>query len=363
VQGVTVEFGLWRIDGGLRPVDFVPLIDERRIEDAAEADPKFLGLDVMIIGRQVITEFGTRLDLLAVDADGDLVAIELKRDRTPRDVIAQVLDYGSWLVGLGYDDIVSLYRTYRPDAEFESDFEERFGVSPPEALNTDHHLVVVASRLDAASERIVRYLSDRFGVPVNVVFFRHFRDGDAEYLARTWLITPSEADSRPASKTVRGKREDWNGTDYYVSLGEGPARTWEDCRRYGFISGGGGLWYSNTLKMLSPGDRVFACVPGKGYVGVGEVTGTRTPIADAVVDRQGEQRRLLDLPFNAPNPGVASDSPELSEYIVPVMWIGTRGIADAVWTKGLFANQNTVCKLRNRFTLTHLYDAFGVEPK
>ena len=32
--------------------------------------------------------------------------IELKRDRTPRDVVAQALDYASWVRGLHYEDIV-----------------------------------------------------------------------------------------------------------------------------------------------------------------------------------------------------------------------------------------------------------------
>ena len=46
--------------------------------------------------------------LLAVDAGGDLYAIELNRDRTPREVVAQVLDYGSWVKDLGHEDISAL---------------------------------------------------------------------------------------------------------------------------------------------------------------------------------------------------------------------------------------------------------------
>lgn len=32
-----------------------------------------------------------------MDADGQLVIVELKRDRTPREVVAQILDYASWI--------------------------------------------------------------------------------------------------------------------------------------------------------------------------------------------------------------------------------------------------------------------------
>lgn len=66
--------------------------------DCSSAD--LLGLDVLIIGRQIVTGFGVRIDLLGIDAAGNLVIVELKRDRTPRDIIAQVLDYASWVAAL-----------------------------------------------------------------------------------------------------------------------------------------------------------------------------------------------------------------------------------------------------------------------
>ena len=61
----------------------------------------------------------------------------------------------------------------------------------------------------------------------------------------------------------------WNGQDFYVSLGEGGHRDWDDCVKYGFVSGGQGRWYSQTLQMLFPGARIFAYIPQIGYVGVG----------------------------------------------------------------------------------------------
>jgi len=46
---------------------------------------------------------------------------------------------------------------------------------------------------------------------------------------------------------------------------------------------------------------------------------------------------------------------------VPVEWIITRPRELAIQKKGLFANQNSACKLRNRFTLNTLYTEFGLE--
>ena len=87
---------LWRIDGQkLAPVPDSRLDEERNLEDWIEIDPKILDPDVLIIGRQVDTGFG-RIDLLGIRSDGSLLIIELKRDKTPREVIAQVLEYACW---------------------------------------------------------------------------------------------------------------------------------------------------------------------------------------------------------------------------------------------------------------------------
>jgi hypothetical protein len=40
--------------------------------------------------------------------------IELKRDRTPREVVAQTLDYASWASGLDTDDVAAIYRRFAP---------------------------------------------------------------------------------------------------------------------------------------------------------------------------------------------------------------------------------------------------------
>ena len=138
-------------------------------------------------------------------------------------------------------------------------------------------------------------------------------------------------------------------------------RSWEDARKYGFTSAGGGEWFSKTLRKLPVGARVFACIPKTGYVGVGTVTGPAQPIDSAVltVDGQEVPIRSLDLKASYTHPALP-DGEDDSEYVVPVAWDQTRSPADAVWVKGMFANQNSACKLRNQFTLQQLTAAFGL---
>ena len=63
---VPIEFGMWRIDGEVSPLPSEPLANESRLEDILEKDISILGLDLlMVIGRQVVTQFGKRVDLMA----------------------------------------------------------------------------------------------------------------------------------------------------------------------------------------------------------------------------------------------------------------------------------------------------------
>ncbi len=85
---------LYSFDGtNLRPLRRHPYPEES-LEDWLERNPAVLDEDdpLVIIGRQVPTDAGP-IDLLALNQSGDLVVIELKRGRTPRETIAQALDY------------------------------------------------------------------------------------------------------------------------------------------------------------------------------------------------------------------------------------------------------------------------------
>jgi hypothetical protein len=174
------------------------------------------------------------------------------------------------------------------------------------------------------------------------------------------LIEPTLAEAHARGSAGKGK-EPWNGQDFYVSVGEGPHRSWEDFRRFGFVSGGGGQWYSRTLDALKPGHRVFACIPGTGYVGVGTVKDTSRPVREFMVPQDGAEIPILQAPLDAKGMGEYAADPERAEHLVRVEWLKTLPKENAIWEKGMFANQNTACALRNRFTLERLVQGFGLE--
>ncbi|NJN54105.1 MAG: hypothetical protein HC804_04720 [Anaerolineae bacterium] len=178
---MPIEIGIWKINEKPEKVHFTSLDREARLENILDADISILDPDLMVVGRQVNTDFGNTIDLLAINSQGDLSVIELKRDKTPRDVVAQTLDYASWVLNLNYEDVTTIFALRDPNLKFEQAFSDHFRTTPPERINENHQLIIVASELDSSTERIISYLSSQYGVPINAVFFRYFRQGQDEF--------------------------------------------------------------------------------------------------------------------------------------------------------------------------------------
>ena len=177
---------------------------EQRLEDWLESDISMIDPDLMVIGRQVRTDFGGEIDLLCLDSKGDSVVVELKKGRTPRDVTAQALDYSSWVKGLSFDQITDIAERYdNLGGTLEEAFQEKFEEALPDILNQNHRSLIVAGAMDESTERIVRYLSD-MNVPINVATVQYFKSIDGkELLAQVFLVEPEIAEARAQSSSKR----------------------------------------------------------------------------------------------------------------------------------------------------------------
>ena len=179
---------------------------EKQLEDWLESDISMLDSDLLVIGRQVRTSFGGEIDLLCMDSRGDLVIVELKKGRTPREVTAQTLDYASWVKDLSFDQITSLSERYEKlDGSLAEAFEARFGEPLPDTLNQGHRSLIVAEAMDESTERIVRYLTD-LSVPINVATVQHFTTTDGKgILAQVFLVEPEEVATKTQGTSKRQK--------------------------------------------------------------------------------------------------------------------------------------------------------------
>lgn len=173
---------------------------ESELENWIVERPDILGDDLLIIARQKDVQGVGRLDLLAIQPDGGLVIVELKRDIAPRDAVAQALDYASWLDKITETDLLEIAQDYlqRP---LDEAFEDRFGNDMPTINPHNHRILLVGARLDAAAERIINYLAQRHSLNVNAVFFRYAKlSSGQEILARSVLVAESVLQSATPSR-------------------------------------------------------------------------------------------------------------------------------------------------------------------
>jgi hypothetical protein len=369
---MPIELSMWRIDSGLVHVEPAAMDLENRLEELLTKDMSIASPDWLLIGRQVPTPWDKRIDLLCLDWLGNLIVLELKRGKTEREIIAQVLDYGSYVRGIKPDEIPRLFARYQeqyqsgqPAKSLEEAFCAKFAVKQmPEELNTTHELVIVAARLDAATERIVSYLAEEYDVRINAIFFQVFRDGEREYLTRAWFRDPLESDEAVVNAKSGGEKVEWNG-EYYVNFAPSRHRDWEDAVRYGFVSAGYGVKYRDAMLRLQPKNRIWVNVPGSGYVGVGVVEATAVPVDQfQVTNDKGERVPITKAPHKATHIDESVGDVDNVEYIVKVQWLKEVPVSQAVKERGFFGNQNVVAEPRDSkwpYTISRLKQHFGIK--
>ncbi len=141
------EVGIWKINEGVKKITFSPFDYEKKLEEIFCSDLSILDPGLLLIGNQVGTAYGKSLDILAINMEGDIIVIELKRNRTPREVVAQLLDYASWVDDLSVDEIKSILHK-NGGLNLEYAFIMKFKTEFPERINETHRLIVIASELD-----------------------------------------------------------------------------------------------------------------------------------------------------------------------------------------------------------------------
>ena len=136
----------------IQEVEFSQLgFQERRdIQEWVAANPGILGDDLLIIGKEFsgFDRTNERLDLLAVDRDGKLVIIELKRDDSGTDAHWQAIKYASYLQRAKEDSIIRMAAEYRGESEEESAAAllQHLDTDDLNGLNNDQRIILASHR-------------------------------------------------------------------------------------------------------------------------------------------------------------------------------------------------------------------------
>lgn len=202
---MTTEIRVWQIvDGALEPVTASMAQEGRReVEDLQQwirSHPAILGKDLVLIGEQIPTKTG-RVDFLAIDRAGNLVVVELKRDRLPRDVLAQAVDYASDIANWDADKVSEICVKYAGQT-VQDLLNESFGDIDLGDLmvNKVQRILLVGFSIEEPLQRMIEWLSNTYGVSINAVVLTYIKTKSKDELIARTMIIPEEIDRERVSR-------------------------------------------------------------------------------------------------------------------------------------------------------------------
>lgn len=169
---------------------------ESQLESWLENSPWALGQDepILWIDRQTRASGDDgiiRPDLLGVDYEGNLVIVELKRDRTPREVVAQLLEYAAWGNELDEEQIEAIAEEYFQTRDelrgrtLSDVFTDTFEVDEVPPLNRGLRLFIVAQRIPDRILKVCQFLRDSHDMDINCIVVSTFETESGDVLVTT----------------------------------------------------------------------------------------------------------------------------------------------------------------------------------
>ena len=109
---------------------------------------------------------------------GNLIVVELKRGRTPRDTVAQLLDYAAWADSISDVEVREIAKHYFEEQEehqeesFDDVFRSAFDMLETDEvpmLNRSLRLYIVAGRISESILKVCRFLRNSHSVNISCI--------------------------------------------------------------------------------------------------------------------------------------------------------------------------------------------------
>ncbi len=199
------EIKSWQIiDGKLVPLQSSLVSDGKKerndLEKWIKSNPQILGDDIVVIGEQVQTSSGP-LDFLGIDNHGNTIIVELKRDKLPREALAQAIDYASDIAGWEIDRFREICKSYTGQ-ELEDILQEKFEDISLEDLtvNQAQRLLLVGTAVEESLGRMIEWLSDSYSLGINAVVLSYAKTSQGDAILSRMVIIPEEIEKQKANK-------------------------------------------------------------------------------------------------------------------------------------------------------------------
>src|SRR5664280_128091 len=205
------QIKLWKIESddvikiSKESVDY-----EHRLEKWLIEDISILSENLAVLGCQIVSPYGKKIDILSINSNGELVIIEFKHKKPNSEVITQLLDSATWIKELCYDELTNILNTYGKSeyTDIKEFFVATFNNNAEEIeLNSDHQMIIVGSEIDESTVRIINYLAkEPFYLKINAVNFNYYRDSDGHgFLAQSFVLPDNNVLGGGAGKRKRAK--------------------------------------------------------------------------------------------------------------------------------------------------------------
>jgi hypothetical protein len=186
------------------------------MEKWVAADPSVLtGEDLMVI----TTEFGgfdktnERLDVLAIDTDGQLVVVELKRDDSGKNVDLQALKYAAYCSAMTLEEVARVHVEYQSRSgiklttqEAEASIREFIANEEFAGVSDTPRIMLVAREYRNEVTASVKWLRDKHGIDITCIKWDVYELPDGKVVVDTSTLIP-QPETREFEIRVQNKEK------------------------------------------------------------------------------------------------------------------------------------------------------------
>ena len=175
-----------------------------------------MGEELLIIGHEYDDfENNERIDLLAIDKEGNLVVIEVKRDNSGISVDFQALKYVSYMSRRTLKEIIEIYSKYIDDNSLQLDpiqeIMEFLNVDDESLLNdminNTQRIIIIGKELDKRVLSVCAWLYEN-GINVKCISIKPYKYNEEIFIDTNQIIPPEKIEEYYINKKSRTSNQE-----------------------------------------------------------------------------------------------------------------------------------------------------------
>jgi len=193
---------------------------QNMVKNSPDAFFEEMGESLLLIGNEVRpTDFvEDRIDLLAVDQQGSLVVVELKRGSQKLQLL-QALSYASMISKWEHSNIIAQRQRFSGQSEEDVEDEiEQFLLQDVASLNDSQRIILVAEDFDYEVLVTAEWLSEMYDVDIRCFRVALSAEDKTEFLTCTCIYPPPEITKHATKRGRKGRPSPAKWSDWDEAL-------------------------------------------------------------------------------------------------------------------------------------------------